>query len=282
MSIKLKPFLKWAGGKRSLLPELMKHFPPEISGNYFEPFLGGGAVGIAAPYPRKVLSDKNEELINTFLVVRDHPEELISELGKIQHSKETYYKIRNWDQRLDFKDFDPVLKAARFIYLNKTGFNGLYRVNRAGKFNVPYGGNRLFKVEQDLLRNLSLEFQSNSKNKYKFSVSDFDKAVSKATAGDFVYLDPPYIPLSSTASFVDYAADGFDIDQQQRLSSMIEKLTNKGVRVILSNSDTKLTREIYGHLGKITEVTVPRQVSARATGRFRAGEVIIDNLGGLF
>lgn len=274
----LRPFIKWPGGKRALLPQLLKRFPEKISGTYFEPFLGAGSVALAVTYPKKILSDTNSELINAFLTVRDRPEELIEMLKKIEHSKETYYSIRNWDREENFSDLDSVSRAARLIYLNKTGFNGLYRVNRLNRFNVPYGGDRLFKVDSELIQDLSQEFQKNSKRAYRFKVSDFENALTKAKQGDFVYLDPPYVPISKTAGFVDYSANGFDLTEQRRLASFIERLTEKRVRVVLSNSNTKITKEIYGHLGEIFEVSVNRQVAAKSSSRTKAREVIVDNL----
>lgn len=281
MSPKLKPFLKWPGGKRAVLEQLLEHFPQEISGSYYEPFLGGGSVGLAVPYRKKILSDSNEELINAYKVVRDSPDILIQHLKEISHSSQNYYEFRSWDRAPEFAQIEPAKRAARFIYLNKTGFNGLYRVNRNGHFNVPYGGPRSFIVEIELIKRLSEEFKGNKERKYKFASSDFRTALRLPKSGDFVYLDPPYIPLSSTANFVDYSPAGFSLATQIELAEIISGLTKKGVRVILSNSDTPATREIFGAIGKMTAISAPRLVSAKISGRTAVPEVIIDNMGEL-
>jgi DNA adenine methylase len=275
------PFLKWAGGKRRLAHLLVTAFPEDFdpkSSRFFEPFLGGGALTFALgnrqsdlyiPGRNLRLNDTNPDLVNAYKVIRDDVGSLISELKKFQklNNAESFYEIRATSYT------DEIQQAARFIYLNKTCFNGLWRVNSKGEFNVPFGR----YANPNILDILNLELCSDRLQKAKISNSCFAKAVSKASEGDVVYFDPPYIPLTKTAAFSQYAKEDFGIKDQELLAHTVGELTSKGVRVLLSNSDTPLTRQIFGKQLKLRQVLVARTISAKASTRKSVYEVIGTN-----
>ena len=204
----VRPFLKWAGGKRALLPEILPRVPM-FTGMYIEPFLGAGAVMFAMPRETpKIVNDFNIDLIETYEMIRDFPDDIIRNLRKHQNTKEHFLAVRSWDRNEDFVGRDPVERAARFIYLNRTCFNGLYRVNSKGQFNVPFGNYVnpdlvMAKTILDASSFLSAKSQQ-GKSVVELTSGDYRIATSKAKAGDFVYLDPPYDPISVTSSFVAY------------------------------------------------------------------------------
>lgn len=262
------PFLRWAGGKRQLLPVLRSAFPASFD-RYYEPFLGGGAVLFAladdVPGDRCVVNDVNGELLCAYRAVRDDVDTLISELTKVagDTSSEAYYRMRASEPT------DPMGRAVRMIYLNRTGFNGLYRVNSKGRFNVPHG--KLTNPEvcnEPLLRADAQRLQG-----VTIREGSFVDAVADATAGDLVYLDPPYIPLTPTASFSRYAVDDFREPDQRALADTIRDLTARGVRVVLSNSDTPLTRDIFSDL-HLFSVSAARSISAKGSSRNRVHEIV--------
>jgi DNA adenine methylase len=264
-----RPFIKWAGGKRRLL-EQYSPFLPSISqfNHYFEPFLGGGAVFFHLRTPKALLADLNADLINCYRMVRDNPEELIDALSKHKTSEQYFYKIRE----LVPETLSPLDRASRFIYLNKTCYNGLYRVNKQGQFNVPYGrykkplicDTEVIKAASQALKNIQL------------TVSSFEKTVEKAQKRDFIYLDPPYVPLSPTASFTSYTSTNFTEQDQLRLSLLVRELDKKGCLVMLSNSDTKLVRDLYQGLSIIT-VQCPRSINSNPFARGTVTELLIKN-----
>jgi DNA adenine methylase len=272
------PFLKWAGGKRAILHHITPRIP-KFTGKYIEPFLGAGAVffSMAGDKPA-LLNDANKDLIEVYKVLKNDVEGLLKELKKHRNTEEHYLKIRSWDRKDNFKELTPTQRAARFIYLNKTCFNGLYRVNSQGHFNVPYGKyvNPDFIAEQNL-RKASLFLKTNPKP--ILTSGDFRKATNKAVKGDFVYFDPPYDPISSTATFVSYQSKGFGKEDQIALKDEILRLTRKGIPVLLSNSDTAFIRELYGDrdLFRISKIQVNRAISAKAKSRGKTGEVLVDN-----
>jgi DNA adenine methylase len=269
-----KPFVKWAGGKGQLLERLDKYFPTNIR-TYYEPFLGGGAVffHIVNKYPKieAVLSDTNAELMTAYQVIKEQPEELIQSLtthrSKYKLSpKEYYYSVRAAEPKTD------VEKAARLIFLNKTCFNGLYRVNSKGKFNVPCGwflDPSIFDEEN--LRAISAVLRwSNT----KLLTADYREATKDAKEGDFIYFDPPYLPKSKTASFTSYTVGGFPISEQEQLAKWSIQLSQRKCHVLLSNSDTPEIREIYkNHL--IQCVNVSRAINCKGTQRKGHTELII-------
>ena len=245
---------------------------------FFEPFLGGGALTFAlgnqlgdlyVPGRNLHLNDSNPDLVNTYKVVRDEVGSLISELKKFQklNNPDAFYEIRGTIYT------DEIQQAARFIYLNKTCFNGLWRVNSKGRFNVPFGGYK----NPNILDIPNLELCSDRLKNSKISHSNFTKAVAKASKGDVVYFDPPYIPLTKTAAFSQYAKEDFGLRDQELLAETVKELSSRGVRVLLSNSDTPLTREIFGDHLKLRQVLVARNISANAATRKSVHEVIGTN-----
>jgi DNA adenine methylase len=268
-------FLKWAGGKLQLIEQFENLFPHNFR-NYCEPFIGSGAVFFYVKSklnPNKViLSDTNEELINCFCVVRDKPSELVKLLlnHRKKHSKEYYYSVRS----MESSTLDSLDRAARLIYLNKTCFNGLYRVNSKGQFNVPFGDyenpsifdkNVLFQASQ-LLQGVHLQ------------VMTFEKVLDFAGKDDFVYFDPPYIPLSKTSSFTRYSKSDFSMMEQKRLSEVFRILDSRGCFVMLSNSDHALTRELYRHYEKNTVIVrAKRMINSVGSGRGAINEVVVTN-----
>ncbi len=272
------PFVKWAGGKRKLAPLLIETFPIEFDpekNRYFEPFIGGGALMFALGQPGSKLivpgkslfiNDMNPELTNTYEVIRDNVSALIKELEVLSKkiNEKTFYEIRSAVPRR------KVARAARFIYLNKTCFNGLWRVNSKGEFNVPFGKSKnpsLF-VEENL-RACSKRLKGST-----ITNLSFEKAVSKARKGDLVYFDPPYIPLSASASFSAYAKEGFGIIEQELLAETIGKLNARGVYVLLSNSDTPMTRKIFRKSLTLRKVLMSRSISSSGSTRKPVYEVL--------
>lgn len=281
----VKPLLKWAGGKRRLLQTLFEVFPANFDlkqNNYFEPFVGGGAVlfGLANHLSKEeigslskkqksiIVSDTNGELINFYKVVRDSPSDLsnkIRDLAK-RTDRDDFYSVRSSSPTT------KVGRAARLLYLNRLCFNGLYRVNSKGEFNVPYG-----RYLNPNIYNPELIKACSAWLKHaQISEATFKDAVVKARKGDLVYFDPPYIPLSATASFSNYAKEGFSEKDQRELAKVIATLTKKGVYVVLSNSDTKLSRQIFGDLN-LYSVPVGRSISANGATRSKVKELIGTN-----
>ncbi len=265
------PIVKWVGGKRQLMFELLKNMPVSYN-RYFEPFIGGGALFFELQPDNAYISDMNEELINLYQVVRDNVDELITDLQKHDISKEYFMEIRNIDRTEEYKNWSNVKKASRFIYLNRTCFNGMYRVNSKGEFNVPFGH---YKNPRILDEN-NLINCSNLLQKTEIKHADFSKILKKVKKGDFVYFDPPYVPLSETSSFTSYTKDGFDMDMQFKLRDVCDELDSMGVKFLLSNSDTKLVNELYENYN-IKKVFASRQINANADGRGKITEVLVRN-----
>ena len=265
------PIVKWVGGKRQLMFELLKNMPENYN-RYFEPFIGGGALFFELQPDNAYISDMNEELINLYKVVRDNVEELITDLQKHDISKEYFMEIRNIDRTEEYENWSDVQKASRFIYLNRTCFNGMYRVNSKGEFNVPFGH---YKNPRILDEN-NLINCSNLLQKTEIKHADFSEILKKVKKGDFVYFDPPYVPLSETSSFTSYTKDGFDMDMQFKLRDVCDELDSMGVKFLLSNSDTKLVNELYENYN-IKKVFASRQINANADGRGKITEVLVRN-----
>ncbi len=237
-----KPIVKWAGGKARLLPELLARVPTEIR-TYAEPFAGGAALFFALArdpsrsFRRAVLADQNEDLVACYRAIRDDVESLIVALGAYRYDKELFYATREKDPRR----MSDVERGARLIFLNHTCFNGLWRVNSKGKFNVPFGR----YTNPRILDEAGLRAASALLQRARIVKSDFAAVTRELSAGDFVYLDPPYVPLSKTASFTAYASDGFGPEDQSRLRAQLVELKARGVFVMVSNADTPETRELY-------------------------------------
>jgi DNA adenine methylase len=275
----IKPFLKWAGGKRQLLSEIKKYLPEDIDNfTYYEPFVGAGAVFFNLQPKKAVINDFNEQLILTYKVIKENVTELIELLNtyKKMNDKEFYYKIRNIDRDSKiFGKLTDIEKAARLIFLNKTCFNGLYRVNSQGFFNVPYGKYKNPAICEDIL----LHQISNYLNANEIIIlnKDFESAVSTAGKYSFIYFDPPYHSTDKT-NFTGYHADRFSEDEQERLRNVMIKMTNRGVKCLLSNSDTKYIRELYNFdCFDIISVQAKRAINSDSAGRGNVNEVLIKN-----
>lgn len=272
------PFLRWAGGKRKLAELISDCFPTtfwESHNKFYEPFVGGGAVMLHlgeknsskyVPGARLAINDMNPDLICTYKVIRDDVELLIAELEKLgtDFSKERYLEVRAQH------NLEGVARAARFIYLNKTGFNGLWRVNSKGLYNVPWGQLKnpsLF--DRDLLLKVSIRLDESS-----ISHLNFEESVEFAESGDIVYFDPPYIPLSESSSFSQYAMADFGLLEQKKLADLIMKLREKSVHVVLSNSDTPLSREIFAPVMNLYQIDASRAIAAKAASRGSVKEIV--------
>lgn len=272
--IEVKPFLKWVGGKSQLLPEILKRMPEDYD-RYFEPFLGGGAVFFSLKEKKACLIDINSELINTYSIVRDYVDELIIDLKNHVHSKEYYYSIRSIDRSLEYKNWNNIQKASRFIYLNKTCYNGLYRVNSKQEFNSPMGSYKNPKiVDEKKLRACSQALLN-----IELINDNFLAIESKIKSKDIVYLDPPYAPLTKTASFTSYTHDRFDADNQFELYEFCCRLNDRGIRFILSNSSASSILDLYGQEKsfKIELVQATRFINSHGDKRGEIPEVIVTN-----
>jgi DNA adenine methylase len=269
----IKPFLKWPGGKTQLLHQLLRLVPPiEPVSTYFEPMVGGGALFFALEPNVAMLSDKNEKLIPVYKDVKSHVEEVIvhlEDLKRRHHAgpEETYYDIRD---QFNHNGLSGPFQSAMFIYLNKCCFNGLYRVNKRGYFNVPIGRYKNPAILQpEKLREASELLQGAS-----LAVDDFEDCVQGAQCGDFVYIDPPYQPVSDTANFTAFTADGFAEDAQLRLARTVSMLADRGVRVMVSNSDHPFVRNLY-RKHRIFQVEGRRSINSKGSKRGPVPELII-------
>ena len=289
-----RPFIKWAGGKNQLLPVIGPLIPSKIR-TYYEPFLGGGAVfwhmANTRTFERAVLNDQNLELIQVYGTIRDQPEALVAALNrhreKAWNTREYFNEIR----AMDISTLDIVERSARMIYLNRTCFNGLYRVNKAGHFNTPFGdyknpnlvdsgniracsealGHKVSYLHEDGLT-------QGTKPKVALYHDDFPKVFFDAGAGDVVYFDPPYVPVSETSNFLAYTADGFGGVDQSRLAILFRRLASMDVSCILSNSDTEEVRKTYEGF-EIIPVKAKRNINSKGDGRGVVGEVIVIHRG---
>jgi DNA adenine methylase len=271
-----KPFLKWVGGKRQLLVEIEKRLPESYSGRYFEPFLGGGALffhltNSARLAPKTaVLADTNERLVRAYQGVRDDVDGVLKLLSTYQkkNSKKFFYEMRARD--IDAEDRDAEV-AAWLVYLNRTGYNGLYRVNSKNRFNVPFGRYANPGIhDPETLRRCA-----DALSVADMRLEDFEKATASAKKNDLVYFDPPYVPLSATSSFASYTSGGFDRSEQKRLRDVALSLKKKGVRVLLSNSSAKVVWDLYEKHFVIKEVQATRLVNSKASRRGAVTEVLI-------
>lgn len=268
-----QPFLKWAGGKRQLLPEIRKYVPKQFH-TYFEPFVGAGAVLFDLQPKKAVINDINFEVINTYNVIQEHVDELVNELKKHKNDKDYFYAIRNLDRSEEFKNLSMIERSARIIYLNKTCFNGLFRVNSQGQFNVPFGKYKNPKiVNEEVLRAVNRYL---TENDVTILNVDFETAVTDAKEGDFVYFDPPYDPLSQTSSFTGYSLDGFNRDDQLRLRDLFVELHERGCYVLLSNSATDFIKDIYADF-HVEIVSASRNINSVGAKRGKIDEVLVRN-----
>ena len=279
-----KPFIKWVGGKRQLMPDLLRLLPVPVSqlnaaqGCFFEPFIGGGALFFALHeqgLTRAVLNDANPELVNLYRTVQTQAGALADRLASLEfaNDKAAFEAVRGWDRQADWGQRSELDRAARFIYLNRTSFNGLWRVNSKGFFNVPFGkyANPGFPSRQ------VLEEAAQALSVATLRQGDFQAACADAKAGDLVYFDPPYAPVSLTANFVGYTKGGFDDTMQQRLAQTCSELSQRGVSWMLSNSDTPYTREVFGAIpgAQLHTVYAGRSVNRDKNGRGKVSEIVV-------
>ena len=263
------PVLKWAGGKRQIVEQIVARLPERI-GTYFEPFIGGGAVFFELSnrgrFERAVIGDKNPELVNVYRALKEDVGGVIRALRKLEqgHSESEYYKVRARKPRSE------TARAARVLYLNRTGFNGLYRVNRRGHFNVPIGRYAAPKiVNEPRLRAASEALAS-----VEIELADFEELCRRSKRGDAVYFDPPYLPISATAAFAEYHADPFGVPEHQRLARAFDALARRGVTAVLSNSDTPITRELFAQ-HRLQVVSVRRAINSVSTRRGGVDELLV-------
>lgn len=262
MTAEGRPFLKWAGGKRRLLPQILPHVPR--FGRYHEPFVGSGALFFHLGPPRATLSDNNERLVRAYRGLKDDVDGVIGLLSGYKHERRFYEKMREHD--IDRAATDAEV-AAWFIYLNKTGYNGLYRVNSKNRFNVPFGDYaRPNFCDEGTLRSCAKMLK-----RTRIEREDFECAARRARPGDLVYFDPPYVPLSVTSSFTSYTSDGFDMEDQRRLRDVALSLKKRRVHVLISNSSAPAVYELYDKGFRIVEVSARRDINCKGGGR---GEII--------
>lgn len=277
INAKPKPFVKWVGGKRQLLRQFRELglYPPEdfnpMTNTYYEPFVGGGAVFFDLLPKNAELSDLNNELVTTYNVIKNNVDELIQSLQKHIYDKDYYLEVRA--KKVD--DLSDIEIASRFIFLNRTGFNGLYRVNKSGQFNVPFGRyNNPVICDEDNLRRVS-----DALHDVTITHQDYKNVLKTAKIGDFIYLDPPYYPISATSSFTSYTAEEFLEKEQTELRDTFVRLHKKGCFVMLSNSDTPFINELYSGLDGITvnKITAGRAINSKGSGRGKITEVLVTN-----
>ena len=269
------PFLKWAGGKRQLMPEIRKMLPRGVANHpYYEPFIGGGALFFELLPKRAVINDYNEELINVYTVIRDNPSELIEDLKRHKNTAEYFYKIRAIDRQPLFSNLTRIERASRIIYLNKTCYNGLYRVNNAGEFNSPFGRYKNPNiVNEPVIKAVSKYLNS---SQIQISSCDYALILKDIPTDSFVYLDPPYHPISESSSFTGYVQGGWDEGDQLRLRDVCNRLRDNGIKFLLSNSASDFIREIYSDYN-IHIVQAKRSVNSNSSRRGQVDEFLIRN-----
>ena len=270
----VSPILKWVGGKRQLLSEIIPLIEKKNYSTYVEPFVGGGAVLFDLQPKKAIINDYNSELINVYNMVRDNCDELVIALKEHErnNSSDYFYDIRALDREPMYNEMSSVERAARIIYLNKTCYNGLYRVNAAGQFNSPYGKYKNPNiVNETVLRAMSKYLRNNN---IKILNGDYKGALKGLRKGAFVYLDPPYMPISSSSSFTGYTEGGFSYQHQVELKNECDKLRKKGIKFLQSNSDCPEIRELYKEY-EIKTVKAKRSINSNASKRGEINEVLI-------
>lgn len=265
---KYTSFLKWVGGKNWLVPQISNFLPPRFN-DYHEPFLGSGAIFFAVGVGKRAfLSDSNQDLINAFIQVRDNPAKVIRYLSQMVNAEEHYYRIRGTLPR------GKIQRAARFIYLNKASYNGVYRVSRDGVFNVPYGHRPSAPTcEPEKIKAVSKAIRYN----VVITSCDFEETLPNLKKGDLVFLDPPYTVTHGNNSFIEYNKKLFSWEDQQRLAVFIEKLASRGIYFILTNAPHQSIRELYGHLGNVFQLQRQNGITSVIEKRGRTDEIVITN-----
>jgi DNA adenine methylase len=266
-----RPVLKWAGGKSRVLGAILQHFPEQIE-TYYEPFVGSAAVFFALAaegrFKRAVLGDRNRELIDVYRALKQDVDSVVEALSRYTYDKDVFYRVR----ALKPEDLELTERAARTIFLNRTGFNGLYRVNRSGDFNVPFGRH----VNPTICDPPRLRGAARALKGVKLTVGDFAKVCANAVAGDAVYFDPPYVPLSKTSNFTAYSQHAFEEAEHRRLADCFRDLARRKVSAVLSNSDTPLTRELYADWHSEC-VSVRRNINSDTKKRGGVSEIVVKN-----
>lgn len=271
----VSPILKWVGGKRQLIESIVPLIPEHTT--YYEPFVGGGAVLFHTQPKKAVINDSNEELINIYQVIKEQPEELITllESHRDRNSQEYFYEVRSLDRdKGEYAALTPAERAARIIYLNKTCYNGLFRVNRAGEFNAPWGRYKNPNITNETtIRAMSRYFNGAKVTVY---CGDYREALKGIRKGSFVYLDPPYMPLSTSSSFTGYTAAGFGPQEQVELKRQCDLLNKRGIKFLLSNSCCYFIENLYQDY-IVERVSAKRAINARADKRGAIDEVLVRN-----
>ena len=269
------PFVKWAGGKRQLIPQIRERMPEKYN-NYYDPFVGGGAVLFELQPANALINDINKALINTYNIICNEADAFLEAVNRLdeemwEDGKKYYYSVReHYNDKLMKSEYDVEL-AALFVFINKHCFNGLYRVNGKGLFNVPYNNSRRTSADENVIREVSKYLKG-----VKIINGDFEEACKDAKKGDFVFIDSPYAPLNPT-SFESYTKEGFDIESHKRVAKLYDELTGRGCYCMLTNHNTELINELYGNKGyKIDVVSVKRMINSDASNRV-GKEVIICN-----
>ncbi|MBD2280744.1 MAG: DNA adenine methylase [Dolichospermum sp. DEX189] len=272
----VKPFVKWAGGKRQLVPTILaNHLPKNYNlQTYYEPFIGGGALLFSLQPKKAVINDSNAELINCYKTIKNSLDELIEDLKNHKNNEYYYYDIRDWDREKNFKSKTEVQRASRIIFLNKTCYNGLFRVNSQGQFNVPFG-----KYKNPNILDIAVLKAVNkylNENQVRILNSDFQEAVKDAKRGDFIYLDPPYDPVSETASFTGYDVNGFNKQEQRRLKEVFDDLNSRGCHILLSNACTEFIEDLYKDYLH-TKISAIRAINCNGKKRGKVDEILVKN-----
>jgi DNA adenine methylase len=271
-----QPFLKWAGGKRQLLPEIRPHLAKAMAGSprYYEPFIGGGAVLFDLQPKAAVINDFNEEIINVYQTIRKDVDALVKDLKRHRNNEEYYYRQREFDRDPAYESFTPVERASRIIFLNQTCYNGLFRVNSRGQFNVPFGKYKNPNiVNEEVLKAVSSYLRSAD---ITFRRGDFEDALKGITRNSFIYFDPPYQPISDTSSFTGYALNGFNQEEQIRLKRLCDRLDRLGCKFLLSNSYCKFITDLYRGYKQI-EIKATRSINSVGSGRGKVSEILVKN-----
>lgn len=271
----IQPFVKWAGGKRGLLYEIDKYFPEEGSyGRYYEPFLGGGSVLFYAHPKKATVNDYNKELINAYKIVQNNVEELIQDLSKHENSEKYFYSMRDIDKDDEYNTWSDVQKASRMIFLNKTCYNGLYRVNSQGYFNTPFGKYKNPNIVNEVVLKSVSEYLK--KKDIQFRCGDYKEGLKGIRKNSFVYLDPPYATSKNTTNFTGYTINGFDDEEQKKLKDVCDQLNSKGIKFLLSNSNVELIRELYKDYD-MHIVHMNRLINSNTSNRGVVEELLIKN-----
>ena len=271
----VSPFLKWVGGKRQIMQSIVELLPPNVSRlNYVEPFIGGGAVLFHLQPRNATINDFNFELTNVYEVIRDHVDELIEDLKLHRNEPDYFYELRSLDRTEAFQNLTNIQKASRIIFLNKTCYNGLYRVNSSGEFNSPFGKYKNPNiVNEPTLRAVSKYLNNNN---ILIQTGDYANVLENIPENSFVYLDPPYHPISESSNFTGYVQGGWDMHDQIRLREMCDNLTERNIKFLLSNSSAQLIQDQYINYN-ISVVKANRSINSDATNRGEIDELLIRN-----